>query len=773
MLTCIFGNSIHVKTAAVTTKKIVFGILLFQFAFTPFQGRAQIENGPFLNVYEENGLKGVINQDGKEIIPAQYEEIGWSEGIPVFHDGVIGFRSGGKWGIISSANSITLTAKYNQIYRAGNDLIVASKEGLLSGEEFYGIINSRGKLIIPFAYAGLSVTGPTVIAQKYDHNKRVYGLIDLNNTQLLPFAYPNIYRLTEKLLAVTRENGKLSLVNTNGREALRFQIDSIAHADGDYFFIFRDGKAGLVDMAGRNVLNPEFRKIEIANNTVSALPVSAWHLLSPDNTTQRVMLFDTIEETSQNAFIAGINNMYRLTIPGELITKIAYNSMLPIPGSFYQVTLNGRTGIITQTGEELIQPVYDSLYVDTGFVYVLRSKGRDAGWSVYDTLGIRKNQYFYTAVKPVSEGLFAVKRNGKWGFMNRSGHEVIHCVFEGVTPFNSGKSIVVFHNEQGVIDKAGNWLILPEKQEITIINDTLYLEKSKKLTWLKDFDQTLIYFTEKKLIAKDSYLEEKIDSATSWFVSFQGVIFSKSDSGFTEHIQFRDSLYIIKKEGSAGVVSFSGRTYIPFGIYEDIDPPVEGLLRIKHQGFYGFSSLSGKLRIANRYEAAKPFSEGLAAVKIRGKWGFIDKREILAVQPLYNETGKFENGVCPVRQGTKWGIINGQGKLIKQVDSDKLTKSINGLWVSEKDGLYGLIDRSGKTLLFPKYERVQPLKNNLIIVKRRGLYGVVDMDGVIRIPFLYKQLLYSKVSDTFLAMVPGKWKTYTREQLSGETSGIN
>ena len=212
-----------------TRKKLVFGILLFQFALTPFRSTEQIEYGPFLNVYEENGLKGVINQDGKEIIPAQYEELGWSEGIPVFHDGVIGFKAGGKWGIISSANSITITAKYKRIYRAGSNLIVASKEGLLSGEEFYGIFNSRGKLIVPFSYAGLSVIGTTVIAQKYDHNKRVYGLIDLNNTQLLPFAYPNIYSLTEKLLVVTRDNGKLSLVNTNGKEVLRFQIDSISN----------------------------------------------------------------------------------------------------------------------------------------------------------------------------------------------------------------------------------------------------------------------------------------------------------------------------------------------------------------------------------------------------------------------------------------------------------------------------------------------------------------------------------------------------------------
>ena len=52
-------------------KNFVFGILLFHFALTPFRSSAQIENGSFFNVYEENGLKGVINQYGKEIIPAQ------------------------------------------------------------------------------------------------------------------------------------------------------------------------------------------------------------------------------------------------------------------------------------------------------------------------------------------------------------------------------------------------------------------------------------------------------------------------------------------------------------------------------------------------------------------------------------------------------------------------------------------------------------------------------------------------------------------------------
>jgi len=68
---------------------------------------------------------------------------------------------------------------------------------------------------------------------------------------------------------------------------------------------------------------------------------------------------------------------------------------------------------------------------------------------------------------------------------------------------------------------------------------------------------------------------------------------------------------------------------------------------------------------------------------------------------------------------------------------------------------------------------VQPLKNDLVIVKRRGLYGVVNMEGVIRIPFLYKQLLYSEESDTFMALIPGKWRTYNKEQLSGAEVGVN
>ena len=74
--------------------RIFFGLLLISFvsAGTPYV------------VYRENGKTGVKSQDGKVVIPAQYDGIGWSNGKFSIIENVTGFRIGQGWGLINLSN---------------------------------------------------------------------------------------------------------------------------------------------------------------------------------------------------------------------------------------------------------------------------------------------------------------------------------------------------------------------------------------------------------------------------------------------------------------------------------------------------------------------------------------------------------------------------------------------------------------------------------------------------------------------------------------------
>ncbi|EOZ2107593.1 WG repeat-containing protein, partial [Campylobacter coli] len=65
------------------------------------------------------------------------------------------------------------------------------------------------------------------------------------------------------------------------------------------------------------------------------------------------------------------------------------------------------------------------------------------------------------AVWGFSEGLVAVKLNGKWGFIDKSGKIVIESKFDSGGHFSEGLAGVKLNGKYGLIDKSGKIVIEP------------------------------------------------------------------------------------------------------------------------------------------------------------------------------------------------------------------------------------------------------------------------------------------------------------------------
>ena len=62
----------------------------------------------------------------------------------------------------------------------------------------------------------------------------------------------------------------------------------------------------------------------------------------------------------------------------------------------------------------------------------------------------------YDVVDDFSEGLAFVKLNGKYGFIDKIGKEVIPLKYDATEWFFRGKALVLLNNEWFYIDKLGN-----------------------------------------------------------------------------------------------------------------------------------------------------------------------------------------------------------------------------------------------------------------------------------------------------------------------------
>lgn len=725
-----------------------FGSFLLLLLFISAFSNAQTS----YNVFDAQGSIGIADDTGKEIIPPKYENAGWSKGKPIFYYEVIGYKLDGKWGLINSSNKPITPPLYHNLYTE-NNLIIASKKGNFSGQEFFGVITDNGKLSIPFTYAGLEIIENAIIAQKHNYNQRQFGLIGFDNTVILPFVYSKIYSITNNLVVIEKGDKLLSIANISGKQVISYSIDSVSHASGNYLNTWKNGKVGLVDSGGITYLEPEYKNITLTSNSAEALRFNSWSFFSDEDTILRTLHYDEIQRVGNGQLITTTNDQFQITDFDSDQSSESFESIDQVAPNHFIVSGKNKYGLFANN--DLIVPIdYDSLSYQNGFIYGFKS-GNEM-WSLLDTLGVEKSNYSYQGLRTGSEGRFPVKRNDKWGFIDRTGKELIHCVFDSVTGFHEQKAKVVFHGEQGVINLNGDWLIFPGKKEIQILNDTLYLEITADQTKLKTFENELVYFTSNPIDVYPNYLLEEIDSATNWRISYHGTIFDRESKNEPEPIPLRDSLFIVSKNDLVGIVNSSGTIIIPF-VNEEIKPGDGEYLAIKRDGYYGFVDINNKLRISNRYEDVMPFVNGLAGIKIRNKWGFINKSEVLVVQPIYQEIGVFNNGICPVMLNNKWGMINLQGDLVIEPDLNELEVTKNGSWITKKGVSFGLINSSGKTILLPKYQSIIPIDSDRYIVQRKGKYGVADNNGVMTIGFNYDYLTFLEDKQIFLAMSKGEW----------------
>ena len=66
--------------------------------------------------------------------------------------------------------------------------------------------------------------------------------------------------------------------------------------------------------------------------------------------------------------------------------------------------------------------------------------------------------YSYDNIRNCHEGLIAVCKNKKWGYLNKYGEEIIKLRFDTVYDFQEGLAPVVIDDKWGFIDQEGNIL---------------------------------------------------------------------------------------------------------------------------------------------------------------------------------------------------------------------------------------------------------------------------------------------------------------------------
>lgn len=682
---------------------------------------------PF-QVFEENGKVGLRSPSGDVLIPPMYEALGWSDGTFSVIDQVTGYQLNNQWGLITITNQRITGPEFFRLVRTESQLLLASRQHTVTQRISTGCIDTRGKIVIPFSYAGIKIHGLRAITYSVDADNRLtYGLVDLEHRTIIPAAYQSIYPLGGLRYAVQNLENKTALFTDNGKPITGFSIDSLSPVQNDLMIIYQNGKQGLMNRNGEILRDPLYREIEFKTSHWYGRMANEWHYLSSGNEPIKKIECDSIAVLAPDRLaITSASGVQLANFRLDPVGSDRFTSIQPFYNGYAVFSQHGKQGVLKKDGTIVLPAVFNRIRMHNGYLLIQKQISFSQKWFLCDTLGRELTPKGYDFIGPFTGRFFPVVYNGFHGALNANGHEQLACVYDSLLEVKDGLVAVKFKGLYGIISENEAWLVTPQPFPVKLINRERYLVYAGSLVTLKSIDGNTIYFTTNPLEWKDNFLTEHLRDGGKWAISLNGQI--------------------------------SMREQPPVEQAETVWPASEGLRMIKRNGRYGFIDDQGRLRIANRYEEVRPFREGMAAIKIRNKWGFINQEDKIIVQPVYDEVSDIYKGQATVKQNGKYGLINREGLVLLPVRYDELvTLPSNRIRLRTNEG-YGLATEHGDLALHPKYEYLEDLNNGYVLVRQHGKYGLVTVQGITTIPIIYDFLFHVAPSGNYFGLLRKEWQ---------------
>jgi serine/threonine protein kinase len=264
----------------------------------------------------------------------------------------------------------------------------------------------------------------------------------------------------------------------------------------------------------------------------------------------------------------------------------------------------------------------------------------------------------FDGVDGFSEGLAAVRVDGKWGYIDKTGNFVIQPQFDDANAFNDGLAIAWISGQNwGFIDKTGSFAISPQYSKDSISNFSENLAVACLANTCGYIDKTGKFVIERKFISAGDFSEDlaRVKISDKWgYIDKTGKIVIEPQ--FDNAAKFAEGLAPVNINGKWGDIDKSAKIVIE-PQFDEHYIFSEGLAAIKSNGKWGFIDKTGKVVIQPQYEQAYNFFEGLASVKINGQWGVIDTSGNFIIKPELKAIGSFSEGMSWIESGTKYGYI--------------------------------------------------------------------------------------------------------------------
>lgn len=426
----------------------------------------------------------VVYNEKKEVLLSNYKNV---QAISIYTNvnstpyekSVLTYKENGKYGLINLEGKQITKPVYDEISS------INYKEGtfLVKQNELEGIINMKGKVIIKCEYE--SVTSDNyysensnnkqagfIVSKKTEDGYR-YGYANYRGTIILNPIYTQLERVTEianekGVYFIAFKNGQAGLLKNN-KEILNYEYEDIQYnVLGSIFVTKRNGKYGAVNQEGTTILYPEYDNVYTGGMYLNALKDKDIFIFDLNgNKIETNEVSKTKTENANYYITIDKNNKYKVVDSKDnIIIDKDYTYIEYLPGDYFIVERDSKSGIIDSNGKSVIELKYDSisrinetdilqmetnkniaLYnlnmkeivsMDNAIVKEVKDEKAyillysDTDFKYLDKKGnILTSQNLFE-----NNSLFAKNINGKWGFVDKDGNLKVQNDYELVTDFN-------------------------------------------------------------------------------------------------------------------------------------------------------------------------------------------------------------------------------------------------------------------------------------------------------------------------------------------------
>jgi hypothetical protein len=629
---------------------------------------------------EENGFYILTNEIGKNI------KSGIRDVIEIAPN-LISFRENDKLNIMNEEGKIMIQETINDFIPSCLEMDPELNDGTLC--YYAGITNDTVYIYDKFLNKSmiLSETWNKMDMNLFQEHQLV---IERKNREILKTAHGNnIGKSYEKIyyvnnyLSVYGKNDSSAILNMNGELISEFKKQNLLILENHYVSYPKTSKS-----------NNEVELFDYSGKKINQQPLN---IFNQSYNTMGFYITKNLKTKKEGYYWNGI---LKEAIYTEISTWEIFDRTYSI------VNDNGKIELFDIEGKLAFSESFESIHTNKEFA-VVKTKGK---YGILSTQGdiliyYLKCEYDFIPELTSLNAPIAVKKDGKYEYVNLNGEKKFIEEFDYCTQFNDYSFAIAEKNEKtGIIDLEGNWIIQPNY-------DYLDFHSNNNNNFVFSGRQN------GKLILLDA--------------SEKSILPTGIDSVSFDYLENYDHILALN-ENKKGVINFNGETIVPIK-YLDV------------KNFYLWSD-------QNQYK--------YFLVKTETGYGFLDStgKEISLMN--YDEQSQNDDyyvaaelNLIPVKRKGKYGALNPQGKEILRCEYQKINwypfdgdnKHITIL----KNGKWGMIGKDAKMILEPIYDNIEidyeimelrQTEYPVFSLKQKGKYGLCDLIGQIIYPCIYTEI---------------------------------